>query len=552
MLDSKNILLDIGRGSTHDSVGAPENTQDPAAETPNAFSAVFGHAAATLKAAKSGNDLPPSPADKKPGAQASSPDSSLVSRTLRGGTSLIVGGDEPTDEGLIAFARAQGMDPDMLGLMSAKPHKIAEQHALYQAAAANMPTGDTLGVIEGRFSRAAAGAATPEASKLIDPSALQSEPLSPGSIEPKIAAPEASRDLAIHQPMVTAHSTPASGEKKLSEMRRLMPDVASVVTGKLEKNLYIKTETLSSNVKLGSAVETVSATVSQTGVNKLVIEPKVAEAFVGLSKDRKHLPAINVESTSRAKLGSADEMVSATVSQTGVNKLVIEPKVAEAFMKLAKDRQHLPATKVEPIILTADKAGVIPAPTVATGAVAGPVFVEGQTAVAQSATLAEQVTDRQPEDPRQDLLRRQDDYMQLSRQLADALGKRLTAQIQQGSWRVEMDLHPKTLGRIEVQLEMKNGEIEARFITANAATRDLINEGMPRLREAFQEYGTETAYVDVGTANQGFSDGKSTASEDAEKGASDGLTEASEDVDGATENRQTGLESDENGLNILV
>lgn len=142
--------------------------------------------------------------------------------------------------------------------------------------------------------------------------------------------------------------------------------------------------------------------------------------------------------------------------------------------------------------------------------------------------------------------------MQLSRQLADALGKRLTAQIQQGSWRVEMDLHPKTLGRIEVQLEMKNGEIEARFLTANAATRDLINEGMPRLREAFQEHGTETAYVDVGTANQGFSDGKSTASEDADKGASDRLTAASDDIDGATENRHAGLASDEDGLNILV
>jgi flagellar hook-length control protein FliK len=75
---------------------------------------------------------------------------------------------------------------------------------------------------------------------------------------------------------------------------------------------------------------------------------------------------------------------------------------------------------------------------------------------------------------------------------------------------------------------------------------------MPRLREAFQEHGTETAYVDVGTANQGFSDGKSTASEDADKGASDRLTAASDDIDGATENRHAGLASDEDGLNILV
>jgi flagellar hook-length control protein FliK len=114
--------------------------------------------------------------------------------------------------------------------------------------------------------------------------------------------------------------------------------------------------------------------------------------------------------------------------------------------------------------------------------------------------------------------------MQLSRHLADVLGKRLTAQIQRGSWHVEMDLHPKSLGRIEVQLEMKNGELEARFIAANATTRDLLNEGMPRLREALQEHGTETASMDLGSANQGASDGKSTASEERSEGSSDRLS----------------------------
>jgi flagellar hook-length control protein FliK len=147
----------------------------------------------------------------------------------------------------------------------------------------------------------------------------------------------------------------------------------------------------------------------------------------------------------------------------------------------------------------------------------------------------------------QDALRRQDSYMQLSRHLADVLGKRLTAQIQRGSWHVEMDLHPKSLGRIEVQLEMKNGELEARFIAANATTRDLLNEGMPRLREALQEHGTETASMDLGSANQGASDGKSTASEERSEGSSDRLS-----AEVASDGLAVGERTSTDGLDVHV
>ena len=151
------------------------------------------------------------------------------------------------------------------------------------------------------------------------------------------------------------------------------------------------------------------------------------------------------------------------------------------------------------------------------------------------------------EEHRQDAQRRQADFTQLSRQLTDALGKRLSAQIQRGSWHIEMELHPKTLGRVEVQLEMKNGELEARFIAANATTRDLINEGMPRLREAFQEHGTETAYRDLGAANQGASDGKSTASPSADKGLTEGQSS-----DTQSDDPLTGQSLAADGLDVLV
>ena len=63
------------------------------------------------------------------------------------------------------------------------------------------------------------------------------------------------------------------------------------------------------------------------------------------------------------------------------------------------------------------------------------------------------------------------------------MGNRLSAQIEKGAWRVEMDLHPRSLGRIEIQLEMRNGELEAYFNSNQNLTRDLLSESFSKLRE---------------------------------------------------------------------
>ena len=113
------------------------------------------------------------------------------------------------------------------------------------------------------------------------------------------------------------------------------------------------------------------------------------------------------------------------------------------------------------------------------------------------------------EDAAEQILRRQDQQNQLSQRLSQVLGQRLSAQIERGSWRVEMDLHPASMGRIEVQLEMRNGELEANFLSSNAATRELLNESLHRLREMLEQFGTNSAYVGLGAGNKGQHDGNS-------------------------------------------
>ena len=98
---------------------------------------------------------------------------------------------------------------------------------------------------------------------------------------------------------------------------------------------------------------------------------------------------------------------------------------------------------------------------------------------------------------RSDMDQRAEQYDKLSQRLAEALGQRLSAQIARGDWKVEMALRPKDLGNIDIQLHMNRGELQASFSASQMATRDLIAEGLPKLREVLAQLGMEVASVDV-------------------------------------------------------
>ena len=122
------------------------------------------------------------------------------------------------------------------------------------------------------------------------------------------------------------------------------------------------------------------------------------------------------------------------------------------------------------------------------------------------------------ERPDEVLMIKQEQHADMSKRLAEALGQRLTAQISKGVWQVELDIHPKSLGRIEIHLEMKGGELEAHFNASRALTRELLQDGMPRLKEELREHGIETAYLGLGSGKQGTSGGNSTPSRNRNNG----------------------------------
>ena len=99
--------------------------------------------------------------------------------------------------------------------------------------------------------------------------------------------------------------------------------------------------------------------------------------------------------------------------------------------------------------------------------------------------------------PRPDQTQRTEQYERLSQRLGEALGQRLAAQIAKGDWRVDLALKPHELGNIDIELQMKEGTLQASFSAGQAMTRELIADSLPRLKEILNQLGMDVATMDV-------------------------------------------------------
>ena len=91
---------------------------------------------------------------------------------------------------------------------------------------------------------------------------------------------------------------------------------------------------------------------------------------------------------------------------------------------------------------------------------------------------------------------------QLAQRFGELMNQRLVQQIAQGNWKVNMDVHPRALGEIQIELQWKGGELEASFRASQLATRDLLQEALPRLRETLERAGTDVASLTVGDSSR--------------------------------------------------
>ena len=136
-------------------------------------------------------------------------------------------------------------------------------------------------------------------------------------------------------------------------------------------------------------------------------------------------------------------------------------------------------------------------------------------------------------------LNRFNQFQNMTTKFADSLVNRLTSQINKGAWRIEMEMHPRSLGKVSVQMEMVNGNLEAQFFTSQNLTRDLILESVPRLREMLENNGTNNAQVSVELKNDGNSDKKQSFSEMDEQNFGEIEVKTDEDTTNVSVNSET-------------
>lgn len=75
---------------------------------------------------------------------------------------------------------------------------------------------------------------------------------------------------------------------------------------------------------------------------------------------------------------------------------------------------------------------------------------------------------------------------------------------------VEIQLDPPELGSLQVKLQLKNDQVSVVFNTPHGSVREALEQGMPRLREMFEEQGlnlTDSSVEDQGAGQNGSGQG---------------------------------------------
>lgn len=100
---------------------------------------------------------------------------------------------------------------------------------------------------------------------------------------------------------------------------------------------------------------------------------------------------------------------------------------------------------------------------------------------------------------------RSENIQNLAEKMGQAVGQRILTEMERGQWHLKLSLRPATLGHIEVEMKMRSGEFDAVFTAPNAVTRELLQEGLGKLKETLNQLGMNFASINVGDGKSGQS-----------------------------------------------
>ena len=92
--------------------------------------------------------------------------------------------------------------------------------------------------------------------------------------------------------------------------------------------------------------------------------------------------------------------------------------------------------------------------------------------------------------------------------VAAMVQQRLAGGLPQERWSYQLQLQPRELGNVTVELEMLDGHLEARLIATNIGAKELLGDNLTKLDEAFQNAGLKDNAIHVTIDNRDQSDKK--------------------------------------------
>lgn len=131
------------------------------------------------------------------------------------------------------------------------------------------------------------------------------------------------------------------------------------------------------------------------------------------------------------------------------------------------------------------------------------------------------------------------------------LSNRVTWMASEGIQRAVLRLNPANLGPVEVKLQMQNEQASVTFVAQHAATREALEQALPRLRESMQENDMELVKAEV--SQQAFEQEGGEQEDEASDGSSSLQQSANEDLAEEGINITTVEQDDESlGLSLYV
>ncbi|MBA4743523.1 MAG: flagellar hook-length control protein FliK, partial [Azoarcus sp.] len=83
---------------------------------------------------------------------------------------------------------------------------------------------------------------------------------------------------------------------------------------------------------------------------------------------------------------------------------------------------------------------------------------------------------------------------------AAEVGNQVAWMLGRNESRAELQLTPPSLGKLGVSIQVNGDQTTAHFVAATQATRDALEQAMPRLREVLQQAGINLGQTSVGTS----------------------------------------------------